>query len=1393
MSRFILFLSVILSFFTFTSFAGEPVRWAVITAPGFDHKEFGDLVLAKLSEKTDIELLERDEVQKVLKEIEITAVFGEKSIEKRQQLGVLLKADRLIVLSERDKIFILDTKYGLSLFSTRLEIDPEKPDQTCDAVVLFVESVNKRYQNGVKSILAVSYFVSKSFERSYDYLQSELPELLSSSLLHEEGLAVVAIEEVDAILREYALSGEGSAKERPVTLKLGGEITATMKSGEEKAESPQLFSLKLELRDGEKVLETIEKQGLELKELGPFVTTDVKKKVLSRLSSSESSVSLDASAQKVQFLKDAVSLDSIGAYDLSLKMRKAAFLLDPDDLDNTVNIILGPCKTVNQYHLSYSPLKDRYEALPYLEQSLKSKNLKLMHGLQLIATIIHSTRNYELYDSHGRLIPQRDFGPDPLNFYNDIAFFYRLFPLLMELPTTSLKEGPSHTRTDWVGIAGLGHDYGPAEQYRAVSDYIDNIFYDAEFSLSGHRMIRGTIDKVLKPYLNKESMKAVFEMRSALPKESVLWSPGFLFNLPAHSPKKGLGFPGGPQDQERLMQAIPRDIWEYHCNLWRSSKDEDCILLADMYELYWLGFNDGVNDNGDWKKIGIPKIRKIFEEHWKETEPGVFVPKDKKFAKILVYLRSLEIFKELALARLGHNLRPGTYIVYELNVSSISLSFDSFGKTAKDCNPIPLEYLRQTNCITKKDLGTYSHLKNDHLHFRTILDWEVSLNKYILDKNKGRLFHGLPGKIEGAILEPIADTGGVICRRKMALNSEIDLNYRDYNAGWRLEKLDESTDILWTDITIYRLSRDENGKIVFDHLESLRDRNIASKYSTYRNVQTDGKYIFSVTGPERESIPEENASVRIMDREGRVLCSFDQYDGMPEVPGSSYDENAKVLASMPHFEDGSPEDWVDFRYRSFEPGDNYDWFEDERVKGGVSIHPFAPGTGLFIGKKKGSLPQTWIGKFRYDESSGQKSFKLLFGTTRSITPEDLNDLDSKDRMDMNFSFPWSCRFSDSKHPERNQVIIGRRFGHITQPIFATPLLVDFDTEEVMLLTDRYPDLEGLKAAVSIQCVNDVFVLRRGYKTIEIYHRNEDARYIRKEITCEFAERHVNQRMDYYLFPLGNFVYAPGPGWYRIDTENPLEPICEHLINEESIMPFNELYHFAPSALFGIWALTKTDAPKLFDPSPIDRLTNPFEGLVPEDKLEKHDIAVKRLRELGVNIGHGNYVGRVFHQNGKMCEGSFAIFCNGSPASYKWQGTPDDLELLKDVYDLRSVGFIGVELRPEDVKMIAEIPSISEVAFCDTGISDVEFEILPLKNYSHILISEKFGSKQLTDHSLEKLRELSNIKYLSFNGMGFTDHALEIVNSLPDIQTVTCEYGSISEENRAKINRKKRQY
>ncbi|MCL2711150.1 MAG: hypothetical protein FWE95_09750 [Planctomycetaceae bacterium] len=329
------------------------------------------------------------------------------------------------------------------------------------------------------------------------------------------------------------------------------------------------------------------------------------------------------------------------------------------------------------------------------------------------------------------------------------------------------------------------------------------------------------------------------------------------------------------------------------------------------------------------------------------------------------------------------------------------------------------------------------------------------------------------------------------------------------------------------------------------------------------------------------------------------------------------------------------------------------WLEDGRdmteelredIRYRLTVFPTAPSEALAVGRG-GPLGQTWIGKLTFDEKSGEQSFKLLLGTTRHLPTEDYlkpDVLAAHEQKDVVFSFPWICPFPDSKNPDLRQVLIGRVHGNGYQ-FGNVPLLVDLDTGEVMVITERYPDLHDFRYGIVVRCVNDCLVVIDGNRQLYVHYRGDDGTYRRDRIAS---------RRSFALYVDGDRVYSPSGQFYSISGPNfSYYTIATTEIDLSAKKPISKSVEvrqtkhrdhvfYAPSAVFGNILLTteqlihtiETSVVPTAEPSMVHTIepsmvhttetdavhppAPPFTEIVSGDLLENPNASVESNRSLG---------------------------------------------------------------------------------------------------------------------------------------------------------------------------------
>ena len=152
---------------------------ALIADKAFDlHKSpLVSLLEAKLSQREEIQLLERAQIDRILQEQQLQLISSARGVHERIAAGKLLKADLLVLLRAREKgdirqldIIVAETKGGLRLLvRTILWSD----DTLRDVNVLnsLMSQALEKYDGEIRQIVAVPPFVSNDLTHEYDFLQ----------------------------------------------------------------------------------------------------------------------------------------------------------------------------------------------------------------------------------------------------------------------------------------------------------------------------------------------------------------------------------------------------------------------------------------------------------------------------------------------------------------------------------------------------------------------------------------------------------------------------------------------------------------------------------------------------------------------------------------------------------------------------------------------------------------------------------------------------------------------------------------------------------------------------------------------------------------------------------------------------------------------------------------------------------------------------------------------------------------------------------------------------------------------------------------------------------------------------------------------------------------------
>lgn len=227
--------------------------WAIVTSPEIRKTGIADLLAVQLSQK-QLELVERDEIDRLTRELELSRLLGAVDAADRLQPGQRVGADAMILLSrvtQNDipvvRLVICDCVYGSRLLLEHFPQPGTDAALIADAAARAVAQTREWFRSGVESVMTVSPILSKNLTRDFDHFQHGFSALLGQALNHRPEIAVLEIEESRAISDELRqLNGE--IRKRKVPLFIEGEFRILQSESATKS-ATKLRSCEIILRD----------------------------------------------------------------------------------------------------------------------------------------------------------------------------------------------------------------------------------------------------------------------------------------------------------------------------------------------------------------------------------------------------------------------------------------------------------------------------------------------------------------------------------------------------------------------------------------------------------------------------------------------------------------------------------------------------------------------------------------------------------------------------------------------------------------------------------------------------------------------------------------------------------------------------------------------------------------------------------------------------------------------------------------------------------------------------------------------------------------------------------------------------------------------------------------
>jgi hypothetical protein len=419
--------------------AGQQRRLAILSSEDVQKSGLSDLVALQVQELSNVELVERDQLQQVMNEMALSIMLGAEQSANRRKAGALLKADMLILLSQEKteeqrqvvRIVISECSNGARLRIARVLSDNNDLVKVCFDLVEIVERTIEQFKTGVKQIIGVSHFVSRNLVHDYDHLQSGYVYLLQNALSSSPGVAVIEVEEARSIARESELAGDMKLN-RAVPLFVEGEFRVERSESEKQAK----VHLQIRISDSAGAIKHIEREDLAFDKVAAFITDDVALEVL-KLSKSPLVKKLEINTQLQALIKNADEFARVGAWKHAADLREAAVLLKPDCVEQRI-------KLINEYYVA------RRKGREYVYSFGNTRQRKWRSNFEHLEYMIYN-RKISIGQAAG-LSSKTFYGlPASAKQYKR-DFLLTVYPKILDLePTNSDPSNKQKERRAWYG------------------------------------------------------------------------------------------------------------------------------------------------------------------------------------------------------------------------------------------------------------------------------------------------------------------------------------------------------------------------------------------------------------------------------------------------------------------------------------------------------------------------------------------------------------------------------------------------------------------------------------------------------------------------------------------------------------------------------------------------------------------------------------------------------------------------------------------------------------------------------------------------------------------------------------------------------------------------------
>jgi len=329
---------IILAAIGYTRLAAAPPAndRRVVAFVDLDKLAIGPILEQRLQAGTDVQWVEREQIEQVLREHKLQGMFAAAGTGDRIQLGRVLKADALVLLRRKAdqqsgdqksrsqpmlEVVVAETKQGLRVASIST---PATSDPAADAAELVpkIQAALTRRLKPTDILAAVPPFVSNDLSFKFDYQKTACSKIIEQLLLDDPGVWIVELAEAQAIAKELELH----PAEAGITRQLPYLIAGDYRDQGDGADRRVKLTLKL--------LRGMDELGRRESDVSPEQMPDFLREAALDLLKTVGHAPehlVDSSIEVQQLAARARELMKYGNWDEAMPVLEACLLLDPSD------------------------------------------------------------------------------------------------------------------------------------------------------------------------------------------------------------------------------------------------------------------------------------------------------------------------------------------------------------------------------------------------------------------------------------------------------------------------------------------------------------------------------------------------------------------------------------------------------------------------------------------------------------------------------------------------------------------------------------------------------------------------------------------------------------------------------------------------------------------------------------------------------------------------------------------------------------------------------------------------------------------------------------------------------------------------------------------------------